>query len=275
MGIVAQQFKHKAASPQYNQLTANMHEYLPHFNHPMIEMPNSLRHQNHLLAAMSEQEWQQLQPDLEAVDLKLNQVLYESGKAPTYMYFPTTAMVSLLYVTQSGASSEVAVVGNDGVVGVSLLLTGSQTPNQALVQSAGKGYRIRAQAARNALNRGGAMLNILLHSSQAMITQMTQNAVCNRHHSIDQQLSRRLLLSLDRLPSNQIAMTHEMLSFMLGVRRESITDSALKLQEAGIISYKRGQITVLNREGLEARSCECYAIVKNEQQRLQKMLFNA
>ncbi len=235
----------------------------------------SLHQQNHLLAAMSEIEWHQWEPDMEPVDFSLNQVLYESGKTPAYMYFPTTAIVSLLYMTKSGASSEVAVVGNDGVVGLSLLLSGSNTPNQALVQSAGKGYRMRAQAVKIAINRDGTMLNILLRYSQAMITQMTQTAVCNRHHSIDQQLCRRLLLSLDRLSSNQIAMTQEMLSNMLGVRRESVTDAAVKLQDAGVISYKRGLITVLDRQGLEDRSCECYATAKNEQVRLQNMKFNA
>ncbi len=233
-----------------------------------------IHQQNHLLAAMSENEWHQWEPDMEPVDFSLNEVLYESGKTPAYMYFPTTAIISLLYMTLSGASSEVAVIGNDGVVGLSLLLSGSNTPNQALVQTAGKGYRMRAQAAKNAIHRDGAMLNILLRYSQAMITQMTQTAVCNRHHSIDQQLSRRLLLSLDRLSSNEILMTQEMLSNMLGVRRESVTDAALKLQEAGIISYKRGIITVLDREALEGRSCECYATAKNEQLRLQKMMFN-
>ena len=226
---------------------------------------------NHLLAAMSENEWHQWEPDMEPVDFSLNQVLYESGKTPAYMYFPTTAIVSLLYMTENGSSSEVAVIGNDGVVGISLLLSGSDTPNQALVQCAGKGYRMHAQAAKNAIHREGHMLNILLRYSQAMITQMTQTAVCNRHHSIDQQLSRRLLLSLDRLSSNQIALTHEMLAGMLGVRRESVTDAALKLQDAGIISYKRGLITVLDRHALEGRSCECYAIAKNEQERLQNM----
>lgn len=235
----------------------------------------SFPQQNHLLAAMSKNEWHQYELDMEPVDFSQNQVLYESGKTPAYMYFPTTAIVSLLYMTQSGASSEVAVIGNDGVVGLSLLLSGSNTPNQALVQCAGKGYRMRAQAAKNAMNRDGAMLNILLRYSQAMITQMTQTTVCNRHHSIDQQLSRRLLLSLDRLSSNQISMTQETLSNILGVRRESVTDAALKLQEAGIISYKRGLITVLDREALEGRSCECYAVAKKEQDRLEKMMFNA
>lgn len=234
----------------------------------------SLPQLNHLLASMSENEWHQLEPDMEPVDFSLNQVLYEPGKTPAYMYFPTTAIVSLLYMTENGDSSEVAVIGNDGVVGISLLLSGSDTPNQALVQCAGKGYRMHAQAAKTAIHRDGHMLNILLRYSQAMITQMTQTAVCNRHHSIDQQLCRRLLLSLDRLSSNQIALTHEMLAGMLGVRRESVTDAALKLQEAGVISYKRGLITVLDRKALEGRSCECYAIAKNEQERLQKMQLN-
>lgn len=240
-----------------------------------IKHQTSLPQLNHLLAAMSENEWHEWEPEMEPVDFSLNQVLYESGKTPAYLYFPTTAIVSLLYMTENGSSSEVAVIGNDGVVGISLLLSGSDTPNQALVQSAGKGYRMRAQAAKNAINRDGRMLNILLRYSQAMITQMTQTAVCNRHHSIDQQLCRRLLLSLDRLSSNQIAMTHEMLAGMLGVRRESVTDAALKLQDAGIISYKRGLITVLDRQALEGRSCECYAIAKNEQVRLQKMHLNS
>ena len=231
--------------------------------------------QNHLLASMSQNEWDLLEPDMEHVDFSLNQVLCESGKTPAYMYFPTTAIVSLLYMTESGASSEVAVVGNDGAVGMSLFFSGSNSPNQALVQTAGKGYRMRAQAAKNAINRDGAMLNILLRYSQAMITQMTQTAVCNRHHTIDQQLCRRLLLSLDRLSSDQIAVTQEMLAGMLGVRRESVTDAALKLQNAGIISYKRGLITVLNRSALESRSCECYKTTKSEQMRLQAMSLNS
>ena len=227
--------------------------------------------ENHLLAAMSHDEWSKLQPDMEAVDFSLNQVLCESGKTPTYMYFPTTAIVSLLYMTESGSSSEVAVIGNDGVVGLSLVLSGSDSPNQALVQTAGKGYRMRAQAAKNAVKRDGPILNILLRYSQAMITQVTQTAVCNRHHTIDQQLCRRLLLSLDRLSSNDIAITQETLASMLGVRRESVTDAALKLQSAGIISYKRGLITILDRKALESRSCECYATSRNEQLRLQRL----
>ena len=227
--------------------------------------------ENHLLAAMSYDEWNKLEPDMEEVDFSINQVLCEHGKTPAYMYFPTTAIVSLLYMTESGSSSEVAVIGNDGVVGISLVLSGSNSPNQALVQTAGKGYRIRAQAVKNAINRDGRILNILLRYSQAMITQVTQTAVCNRHHTIDQQLCRRLLLSLDRLSANEIAITQETLASMLGVRRESVTDAALKLQSASIISYKRGLITILDRKALESRSCECYATSKNEQLRLQKL----
>ena len=226
---------------------------------------------NDLLAAMSVDEWNKLEPDMEEVDFSLNQVLCESGKTPAYMYFPTTAIVSLLYMTESGSSSEVAVIGNDGVVGISLVLSGSNLPSQALVQTAGKGYRMRAQAAKNAIKGDGSILNILLRYSQAMITQVTQTAVCNRHHTIDQQLCRRLLLSLDRLSTNEIAVTQETLASMLGVRRESVTDAALKLQSAGIISYKRGLITILNRQALESRSCECYATSRREQLRLQEL----
>lgn len=226
---------------------------------------------NELLASMSHDEWNKLEPDMEEVDFSLNQILCESGKTPAYMYFPTTAIVSLLYMTESGSSSEVAVIGNDGVVGISLVLSGSDSPNQALVQTAGKGYRMRAQAAKNAIKRDGPILSILLRYSQSMITQVTQTAVCNRHHTIDQQLCRRLLLNLDRLSSNEIAITQETLASMLGVRRESVTDAALKLQSAGIISYKRGLITILDRQALESRSCECYATSRREQLRLQKL----
>ena len=244
----------------------------------VAELPNQqafAQQQNHLLASMTQNEWNQIKPYLEQVDFSLNQVLCESGEVPVYMYFPTTAIVSLLYMTESGDSSEVAVVGNDGVVGMSLFFSGSDSPNLALVQTAGKGFRMRAQAAKYAISRSNTMLNILLHYSQAMITQITQTAVCNRHHTIDQQLCRRLLLSLDRLPTNQIATTQEMLANMLGVRRESVTQAAMNLQNAGIISYKRGLITVLDREALESRSCECYAITKSEQLRLENMPLHA
>ncbi len=231
--------------------------------------------QNYLLAAMSKDAWDQLEPHFEEVDLSVNQVLCESGKMPAYLYFPTTAVVSLLYMTENGSSSEVAVIGNDGVVGISYILSGSTSPNQAQVNSAGKSFRIRAQVAKNAINNDSAMLNILLCYLQSMMTQMTQTAVCNRHHTIDQLLCRRLLLSLDRLATNQIAITQEMLGSMLGVRRESVTDAALKLQNAGIISYKRGLITVLNRQSLESQSCECYTSVKNEEARLYKLSLNS
>ena len=231
--------------------------------------------QNKLLAAISQAEWHELAPELEFVEFKMNQILYESGKTPLYLYFPTTAVISLFYMTQDGASSELAVVGNDGVIGISLVLSGSNIANEAVVHSAGHGYRLRASLVKKALNRDGELLSILLRYSQSMITQMTQTAVCNRHHSIDQQLCRRLLLSLDRLNCNQITMTQEMLASMLGVRRESITDAALKLQNAGVINYKRGLITVADRRALEHRSCECYAIATNEQLRLQDMAFNS
>lgn len=238
---------------------------------PFAKQPHYAQQQNHLLALMSEEEWLKFEPYLEPVDFSFNQVLCESGKTPLYMYFPTTAIASLLYITESGDSSEVVVVGNDGVVGISLFFSGSNLPYQALVQTAGKGFRLPAQAVKYAFSQTGAMQNILLHYSQAMITQITQTAVCNRHHTIDQQLCRRLLLGLDRLPTNQMATTQEMLANMLGVRRESVTQAALKLQTAGIISYRRGLITVLDRKALESRVCECYAITKYEQLRLEKM----
>lgn len=228
-----------------------------------IQKQTVLPQLNHLLAAMPENEWNSWEPDMEPVDFSLNQVLYEAGKTPAYIYFPTTAIISLVYMTQNGGSSEVAVVGNDGVVGISLLFSGNNMPIQALVQNPGKGYRMRAQALKKAIQRDARMLNIFLYYSQSMMTQMTQTAVYNRHNSIEQLLCRRLLLSLDRLSSNQIAMTHEMLAAMLGVRRESVTDAALKLQEAGAISYKRGLITVLDRQALENRSCEGHTMTNN------------
>jgi len=237
--------------------------------------PKALPQQNKLLAAIPDSEWIELETEMELVEFKMKQVLYESGKTPLYLYFPTTAVISLFYMTQDGESSELAVIGNDGVIGISLVLSGSNISNEAVVHSAGLGYRLRAQLVKKALNRDGELLNILLRYSQSMITQMTQTAVCNRHHSIDQQLCRRLLLSLDRLNCNEITMTQEMLASMLGVRRESITDAALKLQNAGVINYKRGIITVEDRHALENRSCECYAIATNEQLRLQEMAFSS
>ena len=222
---------------------------------------------NHLLAALPEAEWLRWQPLLEAVDMPLGQVLYESGTTLSHVYFPTTAIVSLLYVMENGASAEIAVVGNEGLVGISLFMGGESTPSRAVVQSAGKGYRLKSHTIKEEFNRA-PVLHLLLRYTQALITQMAQTAVCNRHHSLDQQLCRWLLLSLDRLTGNELIMTQELIANMLGVRREGVTEGALKLQEAGLISYARGRIKVLNRAGLESRTCECYAVVKREYDRL-------
>jgi CRP-like cAMP-binding protein len=184
------------------------------------------------------------------------------------VYFPTTAIVSLLHVMENGASAEIAVVGNEGLLGISLFMGGESTPSRAVVQSAGEGWRLKAQTMKDEFNRAGPVLHLLLRYTQALITQMAQTAVCNRHHSLDQQLCRWLLLSLDRLQGNELVMTQELIANMLGVRRESVTEGALKLQRAGLIRYARGRITVLDREGLEQRTCECYAVVKKEYDRL-------
>ncbi len=223
---------------------------------------------NSLLAALPDPEWERWQPLLERVEMPLGQVLYESGATLTHVYFPTTAIVSLLYVMESGASAEIAVVGNEGLVGISLFMGGESTPSRAVVQSAGQGLRLQAQLMKDEFNRAGPVLHLLLHYTQALITQMSQTAVCNRHHSLDQQLCRWLLLSLDRLRTNEISMTQELIANMLGVRREGVTEAAVKLQEAGLISYARGHIKVLDRPGLESRTCECYAVVKREYDRL-------
>jgi CRP-like cAMP-binding protein len=223
---------------------------------------------NHLLAALPESEWLRWQPELEPVELKLGQVSYESGSAQSHVYFPTTAIVSLLYVMEDGASAEIAVVGNEGLVGVSLFMGGNTTPSRAVVQSAGHGFKLRARIMKAEFDRAGPVLHLLLRYTQALITQMSQTAVCNRHHSLDQQLCRWLLLSLDRLHGSELVMTQELIANMLGVRREGVTAGALKLQEAGLIRYARGRISVLNRPGLEARTCECYAVVKKEYDRL-------
>ena len=207
-------------------------------------------------------------PLLESVDLPLGHVLYESGAALAHVYFPTTAIVSLLYVMENGASAEIAVVGNEGIVGVSLFMGGESTPSRAVVQSAGRGFRLKASIMKKEFDRAGPVLHLLLRYTQALITQMAQTAVCNRHHTLDQQLCRWLLLSLDRLQGNQLVMTQELIANMLGVRREGVTEGALKLQKAGLIQYARGHITVLDRPGLEARTCECYAVVKREYDRL-------
>ena len=223
---------------------------------------------NRLLAALPEAELQRWLPALEAVDMPLGQVLYESGSQLTHVFFPTTAIVSLLYVLEDGASAEIAVVGNEGLVGISLFMGGESTPSRAVVQSAGRGFRLRAHALKDEFNRAGPVLHLLLRYTQALITQMAQTAVCNRHHTLDQQLCRWLLLSLDRLPGNTLTMTQELIANMLGVRREGVTEAAGHLQRAGLIRYSRGRITVIDRAGLEQRTCECYAVVKREYDRL-------
>ena len=223
---------------------------------------------NFLLAALPEPEWERWRPLLERVEMPLGEVLYESGATLTHIYFPTTAIISLLYVMENGASAEIAVVGNEGLVGISLFMGGESTPSRAVVQSAGQGFRLQAQLMKDEFNRAGPVLHLMLRYTQALITQMSQTAVCNRHHSLDQQLCRWLLLSLDRLRTNELAMTQELIANMLGVRREGVTEAAVKLQEAGLISYARGHIKVLDRPGLEKRTCECYAVVKREYERL-------
>ena len=213
-------------------------------------------------------EWLRWQPELEWVDLPLGQVLYEPGNTLSHVYFPTTAIVSLLYVMENGASAEIAVVGNEGIVGISLFMGGESTPSRAVVQSAGQGFRLKAQMMKDEFNRAGPVLHLLLRYTQALITQMAQTAVCNRHHSLDQQLCRWLLLSLDRLQGNELVMTQELIANMLGVRREGVTEAAGKLQAEGLIQYSRGRITILDRPKLEARVCECYSVVKKEYDRL-------
>ena len=223
---------------------------------------------NHLLAALPQAEWQRWLPQCESVQMPLGQVLYEPDDTLSHAYFPTTSIVSLLYVMENGASAEIAVVGNDGLVGISLFMGGESTPSRAVVQSTGAGIRIPAQLIKDEFNRSGAVMHLLLRYTQALITQMAQTAVCNRHHTLDRQLCRWLLLSLDRLQGNQLVMTQELIANMLGVRREGVTEAAQKLQDAGLIRYARGHITVLDRPALESRSCECYAVVKKEYDRL-------
>jgi CRP-like cAMP-binding protein len=223
---------------------------------------------NQLLAALPEPELQRWQPHLEYVDLRLGEVLYEAGSILSHVYFPTTAIVSLLYVMQNGESAEIAVVGNDGVVGISLFMGGDSTSSRALIQSAGGAYRLGAQLMKEEFDRGGPVLHLLLRYTQALITQMVQTAACNRHHSLDQQLCRWLLLSLDRLQGTDMMMTQDLIANMLGVPRDGATEGALKLQTAGLINYTQGRIRVLDRGGLEKRTCECYAVVKKEYDRL-------
>ena len=234
----------------------------------MSTKPNHGPCANQLLAALPSPEWERWQPQLELVDLPLGMVLHESGLAMSHIYFPTTAIVSLLYVMENGASAEIAVVGHEGLVGISLFMGGESTPSRAVVQSAGQGWRMRAPVIKEEFNRSLPVMHLLLRYTQALITQMAQTAVCNRHHGIDQQLCRWLLLSLDRLQGAELVMTQELIANMLGVRREGVTEAALKLQRAGLISYTRGHIHVLDRAGLEARTCECYAVVKKEYDRL-------
>jgi len=228
---------------------------------------NSIR-QNHLLAALPDDELERLNPHLELVPLLLGAVLYESGEQMRHVYFPADAIISLLYVMEDGASAEIAVVGNEGIVGISLFMGGETTPSRAIVQSAGHAYRLKGQLLKDEFYRAGPMQHLLLRYTQALLTQMSQTAVCNRHHTVDQQLCRWLLLSLDRLQSNELTMTQELIANMLGVRREGVTEAAGKLQHAGLIHYSRGKITVVDRPGVEARVCECYKVVKKEFDRL-------
>jgi CRP-like cAMP-binding protein len=224
--------------------------------------------QNQLLASLSAAEFKRLSAHLEPFPMPLGQVVYESGRALDHVYFPTTAIVSLLYVMEDGSSAEIAVVGNEGLVGISLFMGGETTPSRAVVQSAGHAFRLAARHLRTEFNRSGPMQHLLLRYTQSLITQMAQTAVCNRHHSVDQQLCRWLLLSLDRLPTQELVMTQELIANMLGVRREGVTAAAGKLQEAGVIEYRRGRIKVLDRPKLETMSCECYEVVRKECDRL-------
>jgi CRP-like cAMP-binding protein len=224
--------------------------------------------QNHLLAALPADEYARIRPDLELVSMRLGDTLCEPYIAMQHVYFPVDAIVSLLCLMEDGDSAEIAVVGNEGIVGVSLFMGGETTPSQAVVQSAGQAYRLRGSLLKAEFYRGGPMQRLLLRYTQALLTQMAQTAVCNRHHSLDQQLCRWLLLSHDRLPSNELVMTQELIANMLGVRREGVTEAAGRLQRAGLIHYHRGHITILDRAGLEQRTCECYAVVKKEYDRL-------
>ena len=224
--------------------------------------------QNRLLAALPDDEWLRWRPHLTPVDLYLGQVLYESGDRLSHVILPTTALVSLLYLMENGNSAETAVVGNEGLVGVSLFMGGGSTTGRAVVQSPGRGFKLPSSVMLQEFNRGGPVMHLLLRYTQALLTQMSQTAVCNRHHAVDQQLCRWLLLSLDRLQGNELVMTHELIANMLGVRREGVTQAAGHLQAEGLIRYQRGHITVLDRPRMEARVCECYAVVKREYDRL-------
>ncbi len=230
--------------------------------------PSHDTRQNHLLAAMPAEEYERLRPGLELVPMALGQVLSESGGQMNHVYFPTDCIVSLLYVLLDGSSAEIGVVGNEGIVGISLFMGGNTTPSRAVVRNAGYAYRLNAALLVEEFNRGGAVMRLLLRYTQSLITQMTQTAVCNRHHSVEQQLCRALLLSLDRMSGASLTMTQELISSMLGVRREGVTEAAGHLQRAGLIQYRRGHIDVLDRPGLERAVCECYGVVKVEYDRL-------
>jgi CRP-like cAMP-binding protein len=232
-----------------------------------VSSPNHPK-QNLLLAALPAPEYERLSSHLELISLALGDVIYEAGRKLLHVYFPIDSIVSLLYVMENGASAEIAVAGNEGLVGIALFMGGETTPSRAVVQSAGHAYRLKALLLKQEFDRSGPVQHLLLRYTQALITQMAQTAACNRHHTVDQQLCRWLLLSLDRLSANELTMTQELIANMLGVRREGVTEAAGKLQDAGLIHYSRGHITVLDRPGLEARSCECYAVVKNELDRL-------
>jgi CRP-like cAMP-binding protein len=234
----------------------------------MIASEATKKNNNHLLALLPAKEFERVSHYLELVELKLGEVLYESGGQLNYTYFPTTAIISMLYVLENGASTEIAVVGNEGILGISIFMGGETTTSRAVVQSAGYSYRLKSQILLAEFNRGESMMRLLLRYTQALITQMSQTAVCNRHHTIEQQLCRWLLLSLDRLPSRSLTMTQELIANMLGVRREGVTEAAGKLQQRGLITYCRGRIDVTNRTGLEKVVCECYQVVRNELDRL-------
>ena len=230
--------------------------------------PSHKPDQNQLLAALPAADYKRMLPALEPVELPLGMVVFESGSKLRHLYFPSSGIVSLLYAMENGASTEIAVIGSEGAVGIALFMGGGSTPSRAVVQSAGHGHRLNAAMVKTEFDRGGPLQHLLLRYTQALIAQMTQTAVCNRHHSVDQQLCRWLLLSLDRLPTNTLAMTQELIANMLGVRREGVTEAAGRLQDAGLIQYSRGRITVLDRTRLEKRVCECYEVVRKEMERL-------
>lgn len=227
-----------------------------------------IKEQNYLFHSIPSVEWERLLPYIELIELPLGKVLYEPGTKMSHVCFPSTAIVSLLYALENGSSAEIAIVGNEGVVGISIFMGGESTSSRAVIQSAGLGYRVKSSLILEEFNRSGPVMHLFLRYTQALITQMSQTAVCNRHHTLDQQFCRWLLLSLDRLPSNELVMTQELIANMLGVRREGVTEAALKVQKAGLIKYARGRITILDRGGLEKRTCECYQVVKSEYERL-------